>query len=231
MLWSGKVRQFWKEINNFWKGKVMVTKVIKEEAPIVAIYELGKKEMYLRLRGETSLIVHRFSAKTKDAILKKQQKKATKAKEARDPEAEYLAAMYIIDKKKDLHGFPAAGFKKTAVRAGVDCDMKMTQLRGRFHVFGLDSKDFITIDTKKGPIMREDTVRLATGTTDLRYRPEYVDWSCTLRIVYNSSVITPEQIINLYNIAGFAVGVGEWRPERNGQFGMFEIETDKKSKK
>jgi len=204
---------------------VTVTKARKEE---VVLKALELKDIFIKLTGKTSLIVHKFSAITKSAILDKQKKKAPQAKKARDPESEFLAARYIIDKKKNLHGFPASGFKKTAVRAGKQCGMVMADLRGQFHVFGTDVADFVTIECKKGPIMREDTVRLATGTTDLRYRPEYQNWSCTLRVEYNSAVITPEQILNLYNIAGFAVGIGEWRPERDGQFGMFEIAKSKK---
>jgi hypothetical protein len=29
--------------------------------------------------------------------------------------------------------------------------------------------------------------------------------------------------MNLLNTAGFAVGVGEWRPEKDGQYGMFRV--------
>jgi hypothetical protein len=35
------------------------------------------------------------------------------------------------------------------------------------------------------------------------------------------------QIINLMNLAGFAVGIGEWRVERNGSFGMYEVRSAK----
>ena len=29
------------------------------------------------------------------------------------------------------------------------------------------------------------------------------------------------QLINLVNAGGFAVGIGEWRPEKDGQHGMY----------
>ena len=32
-----------------------------------------------------------------------------------------------------------------------------------------------------------------------------------------------EQILNMVNFGGFGVGIGEWRPERDGQFGMYEL--------
>lgn len=34
-----------------------------------------------------------------------------------------------------------------------------------------------------------------------------------------------EQIVNLFNVAGFACGVGEWRPSKDGSFGTFHVES------
>ena len=36
--------------------------------------------------------------------------------------------------------------------------------------------------------------------------------------------MTDEQIAMLISNAGFSVGVGEWRPEKGGDFGTFAIE-------
>ena len=35
---------------------------------------------------------------------------------------------------------------------------------------------------------------------------------------YNQGVLSESQILNLLNTAGFAVGVGEWRPEKDGAY-------------
>ena len=43
----------------------------------------------------------------------------------------------------------------------------------------------------------------------------------------NEDVISSEQAYNLLLIAGFASGIGEWRPERNGDFGTFEVVSTK----
>ena len=53
------------------------------------------------------------------------------------------------------------------------------------------------------------------GVADLRYRAEYFPWACEFVVRFNKRVLSPEQIINLLDTAGFAVGLHEWRPERD----------------
>jgi hypothetical protein len=73
---------------------------------------------------------------------------------------------------------------------------------------------------------REDMVKIAMGTSDIRYRAEFQGWTAKVRVTYNTRVLSAAQIINLFNLAGFGVGVGEWRPERDGQFGRFHVATE-----
>lgn len=74
------------------------------------------------------------------------------------------------------------------------------------------------------PSMREDMVRVGMGTADIRYRGEFRSWSAEMVIRYNANVLSVEQVFNLFNTGGFAIGVGEWRPQRDGSFGMFHVE-------
>ena len=75
------------------------------------------------------------------------------------------------------------------------------------------------------PIMREDMVRIGMGSADLRYRAEYRNWSMNLELEYNASGdYTLEQIVNIINAGGYACGLGEWRPEKDGDFGRYHIE-------
>ena len=34
---------------------------------------------------------------------------------------------------------------------------------------------------------------------------------------------TLEQIVNLINLGGFTCGIGEWRPEKDGSFGTYQV--------
>src|SRR5581483_11399588 len=186
-----------------------------KDTEIVQLKGLAVDRLSLELVGTSSLIVHKWSEKAKKQMLDKQMKKASQGKAAKDPEEDFRESLYI--REDGSYGFPAVGFKAAAVRAGTYCDMKMVFLRGAFHVEG----DLVKIEGE--PKMREDMVRVGMGTADIRYRPEFREWSTTLPITYNSRALTAEQIVHLFEVAGFAVGVGEWRPEKDGQFGRFEV--------
>lgn len=72
---------------------------------------------------------------------------------------------------------------------------------------------------------RMDMVRTAgiSRTPDVRFRPQFNDWSATLVIQFDETTLDGSTIIDLVQRAG-RVGVGEYRPERNGSFGTFKVE-------
>lgn len=202
---------------------IMAGKKKNSESQIgVMVPDIEVGEMEFVIKGTTPLITHKFSDKARRQIEEKQQKKATKAKSARKPEEEFEAACYKLN---GGFGFPANGLKQAAVNACRFTDMKMTVARGAFFVKGEvsdEGEELVKIDSK-APKMKTDMVRLQSGSSDVRYRPIFEDWSMTVRVEYNKNVISPEQVMNLFNTAGFAIGIGDWRPERNGQFGRFTI--------
>lgn len=174
----------------------------------------------LTLVGDSPLICNRFSEKAKKQMLDKQMKVAKQAKAAKDPQKDYEGSLYPLGKNK--FGFPVVGFKAAAVDACSHAEgITKVEARGAFHING----EFAEI--QGSPSMREDTVKIAMGSTDLRYRGEFKTWSTTLEIRHNKNVLTMEQIVNLFNIGGFAIGVGEWRPQRDGSYGMFHVKMGK----
>jgi hypothetical protein len=165
--------------------------------------------------GTSPLICRNWSQTQKDLMLAKQTKRACKAREAKKPERDYEESLYRHP--QGGYGFPAVAFKAAAVRAGTYAEMKMTFLRGAFHVSG----EMVKLNGE--PSMREDMVRLQGKVADIRYRGQFAEWSAVVPIQVNVSVLSIEQLANLLVIAGFAVGVGEWRPEKNGQYGRFNV--------
>lgn len=77
------------------------------------------------------------------------------------------------------------------------------------------------------PIMREDMVRVGMGTADIRYRAEFQNWWADITISYNKNgAFSLSDIVNVINAGGFCCGIGEWRPEKDGDFGRYHIQAD-----
>lgn len=187
------------------------------------------RPLRVRLVGDSPLIVHAWSEKAKKEMLDKQMKRAKQAKAAKDPLRDYADSLYWLSERPAIltpegiaegrFGFPVVGIKAAAVSAARFVDgLKMTELRGAFHLQG----EMATIQGT--PRMREDMVRVGMGTADIRYRAEFPEWVIETTVRYNANAISPEQIVNLLDVAGFGVGIGEWRPEKDGSYGMFHCE-------
>lgn len=200
----------------------------------IQIDRIGAETMHVPIVGTSPLIVHNFSEKSKRIILEKQQGKK-KQKESRDPQSEYLAAFYRIadeDAGLDRYGFPVTAFKAATVGAArfYGKDVSMTALRQFIFMSGVltkaDPQQLVEIHGE--PRMREDHVRLsgASRGAELRYRPEFPEWSATLTVTYVTSALSRSSVLSLIDAGGLGIGVGEWRPEKNGEFGTFAIDQD-----
>ena len=183
----------------------------------ITIPSINLQSMMVSIVGVTPLLTNRFSEESVAKIEDKQQHRAKVAKEARNPEAEFKAAAHVI--APGVYGFPAVGIKKALVAAGGRfADEKMTHLRGVINIMG----DLIPIQGP-APTMRSDTIRLQGSKSSLAYRPQFTPWSMDIPITFNAGIIGQAQILNLFQIAGFSVGIGAWRPECNGTFGQFAL--------
>lgn len=191
----------------------------------IEVPSLNVETFMLTIIGDSPLICHRFSEKSKKQMLDKMMKKASPGREPKDPEAEFQAALYKIPDTEGLYGFPAMGFKSAAVRGAKSvADLAMTDARGWFHI---KCENHMLLPLRYEELkMMEDIVRVARGGTDLRYRPYFYNWEVDITIEYNSATISNEQIVMLFDIAGFSVGVGEWRPERDGMYGRFHVKKE-----
>lgn len=190
---------------------------------------LALETVEIPIIGTSPLIVHAWSEKALRAMADKQQKKATKGREAKDPRADFLGSLYWLteppaqptdaDLAAARFGFPAVAFKSAAVTACTSTGaITKVAARQSFHVVG-EMVELIS----PPPAMREDVTRVGMGVADLRYRGQFDPWGARVRVEINTAVISAEQVVNLFALAGFAVGVGEWRPERDGGYGRFRV--------
>lgn len=190
----------------------------------VNISRIDTEHMFVPIVGTSPLIMHKFSEKAKRQMLDAQQGRKS-PKVSRDPEADYQASFY---RTKNGYGFPAIAFKACTIGAArfFGKDVKMTELRQFLFFRGIVSENDpqSLVEIVGEPRLREDIVRLGMSGTDLRYRAEFVEWSATLEIIYVRSALTQSSVLSLVDAGGMGVGVGEWRPEKKGDFGTFAVD-------
>lgn len=212
------------------KSKAKSNGVVKQANKIVnqiEIPEIRREFVGIPIKGTSPLICHRFDQKAKMEILERQMGNKSRTKEVRDPNQEYLDSYYRTD--DGSYGFPAVAFKKAMtdviVKGG---ELDLTKVLIRTHIF------VVATDPKSGLIpihgehrMREDIVVIQGKNPMPRYRAEFLaGWKMTLQIEYLPNVLDLTTVARLVNHAGFKVGVGERRPQKEGQdFGRFEVDT------
>lgn len=213
----------------------------KKEETVVTIKPLEIKMVPIKIVGDSPLIVHAWSEKAKKMMLDAQTKATkTKAKEIRNPIDEFINSMYwLTDVPEESTeeafvkaveagakwGFPVGAIKQAANSAAYRLGWVKNQmeLRGSYFL-KTEYGDMAQIEGD-APEMREDMVRIGQGSADLRYRAEYKNWYMNMVLQYNASGnLTIEQIVNCINAGGYSVGIGEWRPEKDGNFGRFHVE-------
>ncbi len=197
-----------------------------EEVATIQLDRIAAETILVPIIGTTPLITHRFSEKAKRQMLDAMQGRKS-PKVAKDPAAEFEAAKYKFDDGGE--GIPVIAFKAAAVGgARFYHGVTMTQIK-QFLFFrgetGVDGQSLARLEAESR--MREDVVRVGRGGTDLRYRPEYPEWKTTLTVTYVTAALTRNSVLSLIDAGGMGIGVGEWRPEKGGDFGTFQIDSSR----
>jgi hypothetical protein len=171
----------------------------------------------------STYIPHRLNAETVSGFTDREMG-ASKKKVLRNLGTEYESCFYYTPDNK--YGVPAAAFTSAILFAAVACNLPKTQIKRAVRILG----DVLPLGYS-AVNKRIDTVRRSgmTAAPDIRHRPEFLDWHTTLTIEYDSNQISPDQIINLINQAGFSSGIGDWRPsspKSSGTHGIFKVVGD-----
>jgi hypothetical protein len=85
------------------------------------------------------------------------------------------------------------------------------------------------------PLMRRDGTPISDYVIDkrraivqrqgiIRRRPRFDEWSVALTIEYDPILVTePKILVDVLNDAGNRMGIGDYRPAKNGWFGRFRV--------
>lgn len=226
---------------------------IKKNTEVVNIVPPKFKEVNITIVGLTPLMTNAFDHVSRISLPDAPEAEKPKLKtKSRPPVIAYNSMMerlYWLTEKPPLgedeeeaeaiwnsvkddaaFGFPVTGIKQSiitgAYRAGLD--VKQTELRASFWLRGgtdLGTQDYAEI-VAPPPELRIDIGRNSGINRSAKHciRPEFATWEIPLVLKYmENGRYTLDQLVSLVNYGGFASGIGEWRPEKDGQHGMYEL--------
>ena len=175
-------------------------------------------EIKVGIVGTSSLLMERMSEEVAQGLIDVMEGRGRDKRKVRDFKSEVESKIHRTPDGKV--GFPTSGFKKSLVASAPYMDGMNMKLANSIIIVG-----YITPIKYKKQVINKVIGRDSGRNRSPRpiWRPEFRDWSCELKVRYNSSLIRPEQIIGLFKLAGFHIGVGGWTPQHSGQYGMFTI--------
>lgn len=176
--------------------------------------------------GTVPLVIHRFSAKTKQEMKHKMETgkaaSSRKNREAKNTDDLFQEARYIS--KEGWDGFQAGAIRSAMISACRLVGFKMTLAKLSLFVIndGWDAKEpqipLIRIYGKAEK--QEDIARVETGQPYVTVRAAFYSWKSKLKIRWDADQFTFEDIYNLLIRVGMQVGLCEGRPDSKKSVGM-----------
>ena len=188
-----------------------------------------------RIAGISPLLMHNGAAgldtrsalsREIAAIAAKRGGNRTETDEERLRELECQRSLWL-----DEGGAPA--IPATAVRAAIESGAKKRrqgpQVRGGLMVletvFEYDRERYGVTQQEIGSSAQFTVPVVVKGNRIARTRARFdTPWSCTVTVDVDGELIDREQLLEWLDIAGRQVGLGDWRPEKSGVFGRFNVE-------
>lgn len=189
------------------------------------------------IRGTAPLVVHRFSAKTKQQMKDKMETgKSASSKKNREAKAtDELFEEARYRSREGWDGFHAASIRNAMISACRLVGFKMTLAKMSLFTVA----DGIDKDEPQIPLIRiygtamkqEDMARVETGQPYVTVRAAYHDWSAKIRIRWDADQFSLVDVTNLLSRVGMQVGICEGRPDSKNSagcgWGTFEIENER----
>jgi hypothetical protein len=108
--------------------------------------------------------------------------------------------------------------RPTVVRAGLVFD----GLQYKLEYDGPRDLDSLWGDGTSKFVSRESIAVQASRV--MRTRPIFCDWGVSFNVEFDTAELDPDRFAEFVIKAGKMVGVGDWRPQKNGPYGKFSAE-------
>lgn len=190
-------------------------------------------EFKVEIKGRTPIIMHNGdgldqrtdAAIEKAAITRKRGSNRTEADESRLQELECLTSLW-------LNGENRPAIPSSAIRACIESAAKKAKQGGQVREGLIVLETSFTYDVDKYGATLDKLVQTTQYTTGvkagqgriLRTRAMFdVPWSCNFTVDADDELVDRPQLESWLDIAGRRIGLGNWRPEKSGTYGRFEL--------
>ena len=197
----------------------------QETAPTV---ELLRGRVGLRLLGTTPLIFNAMAEKARLELLiprgrKTKVERASTLKHVPLDEFRNSTYQHRGDDPPTRLYFPSGGFKKAAMQAALrTAGMNKTETGQTLWVEGLNINIYGAPQIFLAPVKSGGMSK----TPDIRTRAILPVWAAEIWLVFIKPSFSSDQVFQLIANAGLVSGIGDWRPERGGGFGMYDVVGD-----
>lgn len=177
--------------------------------------------------GTSPTICNRMAEKARQSLLLPSGRKNAADKAANlkhDPIAEFRSAPYRFKDPSSptLLGIPSGAFKKSMQTGALSIPGASKAEIGRL----------VFVDGDLVPLYGEPKLLMSVvrssdinHTPDIRTRVIVPNWATLIRIRYVTPLLKPASVLNLLAAGGLTAGIGDWRPEKGGDHGLFELTT------
>lgn len=186
----------------------------------------------VEIRGDTPLLQHRFGEEAE------QSGASRKVLVTRGTPREEAEKVCYRDKDGKFY-HPAAAIGRLLREAGGNHKLRGSRKSAKYVVPAavLVMGDIIHINNGTGkPIedfevdSRPVTIPATKGKV-MRHRPRFDQWSARFTIRINETILPVEFVQTLLGEGGVQIGIGDYRPEKGGPFGTFQVTSWAESKK
>lgn len=173
------------------------------------------------------LLLNPFGQKAEAQLLASMQKKVAKnARGDKDPAAEYRSRLEEVTVSDGVYWTNILSFKAAMLRGSMSIDkLKMTTVRAGLFVIPDDVEGGFPRAHLHGVAEPFSThVKNQGGAPDYRTRVLLSSWKYQLDMQVNLTLLSIDQVAAMLVNAGAGVGIGDWRPEKNGVHGRWIVE-------
>jgi hypothetical protein len=186
------------------------------------------KEVKFNVVGKTPMIMNRFPQKAWQELLFPSGRRSRASLEQtlkHDPLNEFRGALYRCrdDKSPTLIHVPNGAFHSALASVAIDVPgAAKAKIERLTKVIDVNIALYGVPQIYCAMVRNSDM----NHTPDVRTRPIFPEWACTVSFSFMKNVLSESTIARLFGAAGVIIGIGDWRGQKGGPFGSFKLVSD-----